>query len=93
MDFKMKSNMIYLDNEEGKIIAKVTFPEVKPGVVDLDHTFVDDSLRGQGVAGKLMVAAYNKIKEDGNKMIPSCWYADEWFKKHAEYQDILLEHE
>lgn len=89
MDFKMKSNMIYLDNEDGKIVAKVTFPEVKPGVVDLNHTFVDDSLRGQGVAGKLLVAAYEKIKEDGKTVIPSCWYADEWFKKHPEYQEIL----
>lgn len=89
MDFKQKSNMIYLENEEGDIIAKVTFPDIKPGVVTINHTFVDDSLRGQGIAGKLMEEAYKKIKGDNKKVIPTCSYAVKWFEKNEAYRDIL----
>ena len=89
MEFKYKNNMVYLENEVGDVIAKVTFPEVKPGVVNLNHTFVDDSLRGQGIAGKLMEEAYNRIKAENKKVIPSCSYAVKWFEKNEAYRDIL----
>lgn len=36
--------------QEGQLLAEATFPEFAPGVVNIDHTFVDEALRGQGVA-------------------------------------------
>ena len=57
MDFKQDSNKIYLNDDQNHMIAVVTFPKLSEGIVNLDHTFVDPSLRGQGVAGKLMEAA------------------------------------
>jgi predicted GNAT family acetyltransferase len=89
MEFKEKNNMIYLENEEGNIVAKVTFPDVKAGVVNINHTFVDDSLRGQGVAGKLLEAAYKKLKAENKKVIPTCSYAVTWFEKNDDCRDIL----
>lgn len=89
MEFKYKDNMIYLENEQGEVVAKITFPETEEGVVDINHTFVDVSLRGQGVAGKLMEEAYRKIKEENKKAVPTCSYAVQWFEKHAEYRDVL----
>ncbi len=89
MEFKFRDNMIYLDNEDGNIIAKVTFPEVKHGVVEMNHTFVDDSLRGQGIASKLLEEAYKKLKADNKKVIPTCSYAVKWFEKNEDCRDIL----
>mgnify|MGYP000848478914 CR=1 FL=1 len=63
MDFIEESNRIYCKDSQGKVIAEVTFPDIRYHVVNLDHTFVDDSLRGQGVAGKLMEEAVRKIFE------------------------------
>ena len=34
---------------DGKVLAEIDFPACEGGV-DICHTFVDDSLRGQGVA-------------------------------------------
>ena len=39
--------------QEGQLLAEATFPEFAPGVVNIDHTFVDEALRGQGVAAQL----------------------------------------
>ena len=45
---------VYALNEDGKLVAEITFPETAPGVYTMDHTFVDPSLRGQGMADKLV---------------------------------------
>ena len=85
--FKTENSRIYAENENGKVVAEVTFPE-KDGVATIDHTFVDESLRGQGVAGKLVKAAADKIISDGNKIAATCSYAVSWLEKHSEYQTV-----
>ncbi|MGI6152752.1 MAG: GNAT family N-acetyltransferase [Christensenellaceae bacterium] len=89
MDFIYEENRIYLNDASGKMIAEITFPSVSDGVVDIDHTFVDSSLRGQGVADKLIRAAMEKIRKEGWSVIPSCSYAEKWFGKNPDQADVL----
>jgi len=91
MEFKQESNRIYMDNEQGITIAEVTFPNIKEQVVNLNHTYVDDSLRGQGVAGKLLVEVAKQLRKESKKAILTCPYAVNWFSKNPEYHDILEE--
>lgn len=49
--YQKNEHEIYLENEAGERIAEILFPEVEPKVYCIQRTFVDDSLRGQGVAG------------------------------------------
>ena len=93
MEFKQDQNRIYMENEQGVTIAEVTFPDIKDHVVDINHTFVDESLRGQGIAGKLMVEAAQKLRKENKKAIPTCPYAVNWFKKNTDYNDVLAEKE
>nr|WP_312578510.1 GNAT family N-acetyltransferase [Sedimentibacter sp.] len=90
MDFVHESNRIYLKNEEGKSIAEVTFPSISDDQVNIDHTFVDGSLRGQGMAGKLMTALVDDLKKNNKKAKATCSYAVEWFEKHPEHSDVLI---
>ena len=48
-----KLGEFFLLNEQGKKIAKLTYFYETPDTINANHTFVDDSLRGQGVADKL----------------------------------------
>ena len=89
MEFKYESNRIYLENEEGKLIAEVTFPTIKDQLVNINHTFVDDSLRGQGIAGKLMEAVGEKIVKENQKAVLTCSYAVRWFEKNTQYEEII----
>lgn len=89
MNFITEKNRIYLNNDTGSLIAEVTFPDRGDGVVEINHTFVDESLRGQGVAGKLLELAAEKIRADGKKAIPTCSYAVKWFEKNPDYGTIL----
>lgn len=84
MNFITESDRIYTTDASGKILAEVTFP-TQDGLSAIDHTFVDDSLRGQGIAGELVRLAAEKILADGNKIVATCPYAIAWFQRHPEY--------
>ena len=89
MEFICNQNQIALYDAEHHVIAEVTFPDVDGDTVNIDHTFVDDSLRGQGIAGKLMEAAAEQLRAQEKKAVLTCSYAVKWFEKHPEYGDIL----
>ncbi len=82
MEFKKEAGRIYSEDENGKVIAEVTFPETSPGVFNINHTLVDSSLQGQGIAGKLVQAAVDEIESQGGKVEASCSYAVKWLEKN-----------
>lgn len=57
MEYRSEPNRIFCTDAAGKCVAEITFPETTPGVCCIDHTFVDDSLRGMGIAGELVSRA------------------------------------
>lgn len=91
MDFIHKETEIVLQSETGEVLAQITFPyeNKEKNVVIIDHTFVDASLRGQGIAGKLMTETINELKKRNLKIIPACSYAAAWFEKHPEFSYLL----
>lgn len=89
MEYIIEDYRVYLLNKDGAIVAFVTFPKIDDDTVTINHTYVDNSLRGQGIASKLMEKAYLKIKELNLKVIPECSYAAQWFDKHETNRDIL----
>lgn len=91
MEFKQERNRIYLENEEGNMIAEVTFPDMTKDLVNINHTFVDDSLRGQGIAGKLMEEVVKYLMAENKKAYPTCSYAVMWFEKNKQYRNLLAE--
>lgn len=87
MEFQRETGRIYAERD-GQLIAEITFPE-EDGVAVIDHTFVDGSLRGQGVAGQLVRAAADQIRSKGKKARAVCTYARAWFDRHPEQADLL----
>lgn len=85
MEFIKEAERIYAKDSGGKVIAEVTFP-VKDGIATINHTFVDESLRGQGVASQLVQSAAENIMADGYQIAATCPYAVSWFAKHPEYR-------
>ena len=79
--------VLYSDNEE--LLAEITFPYIDKDTVNINHTFVDASLRGQGIAGKLMLEVVAELELRQLKAVPTCSYAEGWFKKHTEYRYLL----
>lgn len=91
MEFQSSPGRLWAENEEGRLIAEITFPEERPGVANINRTFVDGSLRGQGVAGQLVQGAAEQLRSRGLKAVPTCSYAVKWFESHPEQHDLLAE--
>jgi predicted GNAT family acetyltransferase len=89
MNFIHENNKIYLNDDNNHMVAVVTFPKEKENVVNIDHTYVDSSLRGQGIAGKLMEETIAQLRENHQKARPTCSYAVKWFEEHPECSDVL----
>ena len=89
--FNIADNRIFMNDENGKTIAEVTFPNLDDNTLIIDHTFVDDSLRGQGIAAKLMLEVIKYAKENNKNIKATCSYALKWFEKNKdEYKDLYI---
>lgn len=62
-----------LDND--KEIAEMTFSRIGQDKATINHTFVDSSYRGQGLADKLLDLTVKKLTEEHRKIIPICSFA------------------
>lgn len=82
MKFIVEKNRVYYE-ENGEILAGITFIGDED-VLTINHTFVDDRLRGQGIASKLVQEAVTEIKRQNKKVQASCSYAVKWLEKHPE---------
>jgi uncharacterized protein len=59
------------------------------GTLTFTHTRVPDSLRGRGVASRLIEAGLALARERGLKVIPQCPFVATYIGKHPEVQDLL----
>lgn len=89
MVYKTYADKIILVDDEDKALAEVDFPPINAYAVNITHTFVDDSMRGQGIAGKLMDKLVAHLRRKNLKAVPTCSYAVTWFEKHPEAADVL----
>lgn len=88
MPFQIDQNQIIYE-QNGRILAEITFPAFSPGVVNINHTFVDVSLRGLGVAGHMMERVALALRATNRKAVATCSFAKKWFAWHPAYQDVI----
>lgn len=89
MEFIHNENQIVSYSDNGNLLAEITFPYIDSKTVNINHTFVDASLRGQGVAGMLMTELIHELENRNLQAIASCSYAAVWFEKHPQYSHLL----
>jgi len=54
----------------------------------ITHVGVDPSLRGLGVAGKIVEVGLEYAKEKSLRVIPMCSYAAAYIRRHPEYAEL-----
>ena len=68
-------------------LGEMTY-KTQGNVLLFDHTWVDDSLRGQGKARELLDAAMSWVRTTGKKVEPVCPYVRGQFDKDASLADL-----
>ena len=82
-----RKGAFYID-ENGEWIAELTYIK-NNGTMTIDHTEVDEKLRGEGVGEDLVRAAVEYARESGMKVNPACPYARKIIENTPEFQDVL----
>lgn len=66
----------FVIERDGVRIAELAYRTLTENTLDAYHTFVDPSLRGQGVADKLYQAFIEFVDQQGYRVKPSCSYIE-----------------
>ena len=73
---------------DGKRIAEQTYRRSDASHISIDHTFVDDSLRGQGVARRLLDTLVAWARQTNTRVAATCPYAKKQFEQDASIRDV-----
>ena len=63
--------------------------QVRDGVVVIPHVETPPSLRGGGMAGRLMQGIVEHARARGLKIAPVCPYAAAWLRRHPQHADLI----
>jgi len=84
-DIKKQKFYVVVDNLESHLeYVKMD------NVLNINHTYVPNALRGRGIAGKIVKVALTYAEENNLKIIPSCSYVADYIRRHEEYKKLLL---
>ena len=74
---------------DGRHIAEITYQYQDEATIVADHTWVDNSLRGQGVARQLLDVLVAFAREKNLKIVGTCSYVDVMFRRDKSLADVV----
>lgn len=75
-----ENSIVYKENN--KVVAEIDFPSTNENEITITHTFVDESLRGQGMAKKLVLEVIAIAKEKSITLKATCSYAKKFLENN-----------
>ncbi|HMG67132.1 MAG TPA: GNAT family N-acetyltransferase [Chitinophagaceae bacterium] len=85
---KDNKGMFYVEID-GEVQAEMTYHMTSPDKMIIEHTEVDDKLRGHNGGYQLVEAAVNYAREHNIKIIAWCPFAKKVFEKKPAWSDVL----
>jgi predicted GNAT family acetyltransferase len=76
--------------KEGQRLAELTYTVAGTRII-IDHTDVDDALRGTGTGRLLVEAAVQWARAENQRLLPLCPFARSVFDKTPEFADVLVQ--
>lgn len=87
--FKTDERRFYLENSEGKVIAYVGYVVSGENVLIIDGTFVDPSLRGQGIGESLIEQVIKLAIDNDKKIFPLCPFARKVMEANEGFKQLI----
>ncbi|GAB2954441.1 hypothetical protein GCM10027048_19820 [Hymenobacter coalescens] len=69
--------------------GELSYSRPQADLVDIQHTYVDEGLRGKGAGEALAKEALNWARQQKLRVRASCPFVAKFVQQHAEYQDLL----
>lgn len=68
MEIREGHNKFYINDEQGKQIAEIVFVPTGENLAIIEHTDVDESLKGQGIGKQLVAKVVEKMRREKRKL-------------------------
>jgi predicted GNAT family acetyltransferase len=85
---KEGNNGTFYIEDKGEVIAEMTYRKDKDKMV-IDHTEVDESLRGRNVGFELVERGVEYAREAHLRIVPICKFAKSVIKRTEKFKDVL----
>lgn len=72
------------DGQKGEL----TYARPADGIVDFQHTWVDEALRGRHIGDALAEKALTFAKEEGLRIRTTCTFMKAYVERHPEWQSL-----
>ena len=89
MEYIQGNKRITILNEKKEEIGEITWTNAGESLIIIDHTFVENDYRGQGIAEKLVALSVDFARVNQVKVLPLCPFAKKEFDQKTEYHDVL----
>ncbi len=83
-----QDGIFYIQKNEG-VLAEMTYHIKGENTMVIDHTEVDESLRGRNIGFELVKEGVEYARKEGLKIVPVCKFAKSIFEKKEELRDVL----
>lgn len=75
--------------EDGQQLAEMTYSLAPPTTLIIDHTEVDERLRGSGAGLQLLEQAVAFARAQNYRILPLCPFAKAMLNRHSQWHDVL----
>lgn len=90
MNWKWYDGKLSYENESGESLAEADFSPCGNNLINISHVYVSPTLRGKGIAGKVMEEMTYYLRKNSLKATATCSYAASWFRRNEDLcKDIL----
>jgi len=86
-----KTSGRYIIDLGNGLSAKMTYSRLSVCKIAIDHTYVPQDFRGQGIAMKMMEFAISQARRNRDRIVPVCTYVQAQFERHEEWSDVLVD--
>lgn len=76
----------------GEMWGEMTYSRAGDTLIIIDHTQVFEGHEGKGVGKALVVAAVERARAEGFKIMPLCPFARAQFERHPDWVDVWHGH-
>ncbi len=82
-------NGAFFIERDGEWIAEMTYKKSGEDTITIDHTEVDESLKGKGVGKDLVKAGVEYARANNLKIVAECPFVKKVIDETPEYADVL----
>ena len=89
LEIKKGSQRFYIGESEDNRIAEITYTFNEDNHFVVEHTYVSEELRGQGIAKLLVEKIVSWARKENKKIIPICPYVKDRLENDPAYHDVV----